>query len=102
MKEQKNVILWLNPIDNVVVALRQLTQGEVISMNNRGISAKEDIPKGHKMAIQLIEQGEMLIKYGEKIGEAIKVISEGEHVHTHNVRDITAEVSERERKRLGL
>jgi hypothetical protein len=94
--------LWLNSRDNVVVALRALSTGEVVPIETGTIQVVDPIPFGHKMAIQPIPVGASAIKYGEEIGEAKENITPGQHVHVHNLRDITSEVSERERKRLGL
>jgi hypothetical protein len=88
--------------DNVVVLLQPLTPGEVLGTSVGSITVKDHIPTGHKMAIITIPMRGMVIKYGEEIGEATETIETGQHVHVHNVRDITAEVSVRERRRLGL
>ena len=43
------------------------------------------IPMGHKFALQDIEKGTDVMKYGEPIGYATAPIARGEHVHVHNV-----------------
>jgi len=40
---------------------------------------------GHKFALEDIEKGEAVIKYGEPIGQSTEKIARGEHVHVHNV-----------------
>ena len=77
--------LWikLNPADNVVVALQPLARGVWISES--GVHAAEDIPAGHKAALQRIVSGEAVVKYGQVIGFASHDIAPGQHVHTHNV-----------------
>lgn len=50
------------------------------------LTGKGDIPAGHKIALQDIEQGEFVIKYGEIIGRATIPIKQGEWVHTHNIK----------------
>ena len=85
-----------------MIVLKPFTPGEDIETKEGIIVVRDHIPTGHKMAIINIPQGSMVIKYGEEIGEAVETIEAGQHVHVHNVRDITSEVSERERKRLGL
>lgn len=102
MDKKQNSILWLDSKDNVIVALRTLTAGEILEVDGNALTVKDEIPKGHKMSIRLIREGDMVVKYGEDIGEAKNNIEIGQHVHVHNVRDITAEVTERERRRLGL
>ncbi len=67
--------------DNVAVALRNVPKGTAF----RGITAAEDIQQGHKMALQPINPGENIIKYGFPIGHATEDITLGSHVHTHNM-----------------
>ena len=40
---------------------------------------------GHKIAIGDIGEGDRIIKYGETIGYASRMIEPGEHVHVHNM-----------------
>lgn len=48
--------------------------------------ALQDIPLGHKIAMQRIKAGDRVIKYNVPIGKAVSDIAQGEHVHTHNLR----------------
>jgi len=77
--------------DNVATVLRPLAQGESIEIEVAGrletVQALQPIPFGHKIALAELEAGEAVMKYGEVIGLATKVIEKGEHVHTHNVRE---------------
>ena len=45
-----------------------------------------DLESGHKYALCDIPKGESVIKYGYPIGIASESISEGDHVHSHNLR----------------
>lgn len=72
----------INDNDNVVVALQDIPAGEVIL----GVTAAEDIARGHKMALVEIPEGENIIKYGYPIGHAKTTIKPGQWVHTHNVK----------------
>lgn len=45
-----------------------------------------NLKTGHKIALEYIAVGSPVIKYGFKIGTAIKDISKGEAVHTHNLK----------------
>ena len=45
-----------------------------------------NVETGHKTALRDIAEGEDIIKYGFPIGHATKNISEGEHVHTQNLK----------------
>jgi len=50
------------------------------------LTAKMDIPIGHKVALLDIKTGDTIVKYGQDIGKAIADIGKGEHVHVHNVK----------------
>ena len=50
------------------------------------VSAKSDIPIGHKVALRDYVAGDTVIKYGVDIGKVVKPIMRGEHVHVHNVK----------------
>jgi (2R)-sulfolactate sulfo-lyase subunit alpha len=50
------------------------------------LTAKMDVPIGHKIALKDIAEGDTVWKYGQDIGKAIAPISVGEHVHVHNVK----------------
>lgn len=82
--------LKINENDNVVVALRAISAGECISTEVQGvvrdIAALEEIPQGHKMAIQDIPEGGGVIKYGYAIGSATRSVRAGEWIHTHNLK----------------
>jgi altronate hydrolase len=70
----------LSPEDNVVVAVDQIVVGAAAA----GVSARERVMRGHKMAIAAIGQGEPVRKYGQIIGFASKPIAPGDWVHVHN------------------
>jgi len=75
----------VDPRDHVATALRDLTAGETLQRNGALITARSDIPKGHKVAIQSVRAGEDVLKYGWPIGRAVVDIAVGDHVHVHNV-----------------
>ncbi|NBO64148.1 MAG: flagellar biosynthesis protein FlgA [Acidobacteria bacterium] len=50
------------------------------------ITARNDIPLGHKLAILDLPGDGTVIKYGVDIGRTIAPIAAGEHLHVHNVR----------------
>ncbi|MGB6751417.1 MAG: UxaA family hydrolase [Xanthobacteraceae bacterium] len=48
------------------------------------LTAKMDVPIGHKIALADIKSGDTVWKYGQDIGRAVADIKKGEHVHVHN------------------
>ncbi|MEG1446009.1 MAG: altronate dehydratase family protein [Ruthenibacterium sp.] len=75
-------LLQINPKDNVAVALQPIAKGEIYS----DVTAREDIPQGHKMALRDIKQGEDIVKYGFPIGHASVDIKAGAWAHVHNIK----------------
>ena len=50
------------------------------------VSSINDVPLGHKIALQDLKEGDTILKYGHDIGKVVKSIKKGEHVHVHNVK----------------
>jgi len=78
--------------DNVATMIDKASKGEdvevTIGRRKTVITAEDEIPFGHKIALKEIKKGEKVIKYGEPIGQATRDIKEGEHVHVHNIKSI--------------
>ncbi len=90
--------LKINDNDNVVVALNGIPKGEVITVETGGaakeVTALEEIPAGHKMAICDIPAGGEVTKYGYRIGNAKEDIKAGGWIHTHNVKTALGDLLE--------
>ena len=79
--------LKINDKDNMIVALKTLTLGMEIVLNDGSrITVNEEIPEGHKMAVREIKSGEAVNKYGYPIGCAKEDIKIGDWIHIHNVK----------------
>ena len=50
------------------------------------VTAKSDIPIGHKLAIRALAKDATVIKYGVDIGKVVAPIQVGEHTHVHNLK----------------
>ncbi len=50
------------------------------------VEAKDDIPLGHKVALDDIKEGDTIIEYSNDIGRAVADIAKGAHVHVHNIK----------------
>ncbi|HIT90247.1 MAG TPA: altronate dehydratase [Candidatus Merdenecus merdavium] len=82
----------INSLDNVAVALKPLTKGTTIQLDDITLILKEDILQGHKFALKDLKNGDDIIKYGNPIGHATTDISVGSWIHTHNLRTGLGEV----------
>ncbi|MFE8696418.1 UxaA family hydrolase [Cytobacillus sp. FJAT-53684] len=78
--------------DNVAVVVLDTEQGDILIVEDNEVQSLQDIQAGHKIAMEDIKKDEMVIKYGVPIGKAITDIKIGEHVHIHNVEDITEQL----------
>ncbi len=73
--------------DNVATAKCAIRPGTVLQFpKGKKVKTKEEIPFGHKIAIRKILRGRPVVKYGQRIGKAIRTIEPGELVHIHNVQ----------------
>lgn len=88
-------LIRINPLDNVAVALVDLTAGESCIINqNLSVVISENISRGHKFAITEIKAHENIIKYGSPIGHALSNIKSGAWVHNHNIKTNLSDVND--------
>lgn len=91
---KRHLALHLNSQDNVATLLEVAKQGELIAVNDckgttlKVLEAVEEVPCGHKIAIEDIPAGANVIKYGEVIGRSISDIQAGAYVHIHNLESL--------------
>lgn len=78
--------IQIHEADNVIVALQVIGAGETLTVSGEQITAAEEVPAGHKMAIRDIGAGGAVIKYGCQIGCAKEEIKKGQWIHTHNIK----------------
>lgn len=78
--------IQINPADNVVVAIKDLQAGASLDINGKTIAVLQDIPAGHKVALQDLKEGDLIIKYGAPIGHAREAISAGSWVNETNIK----------------
>lgn len=84
MKGEK--ALKLHYEDHVAIAKTDLPAGDsVILEDGTKITAGNDIPSGHKIALLSIKPGGPVRKFGQIIGFATRDIEPGEHIHSHNL-----------------
>lgn len=79
-------LLLLSPSDNVLVAIRAIEAGSLLTIGGQAIQVAERIPLGFKVAARDISTGEKIFKHGAPIGSATCDISAGSTVHVHNMK----------------
>lgn len=91
-------MIQMDEKDNVATALESLEKGAMAKVLSKGnveitaIQALEDIPMGNKIALDEIEEGQPIVKYGAVVGESVAPISRGSLVHVHNVKSLVADL----------
>lgn len=80
------------PGDDVAIAVSPIATGEKVTIayldaeEMETITARSDVPYGHKIAVRDRSAGDSVTEYGTQIGVAVADIVAGECVHTHNLK----------------
>ncbi len=69
--------LKINVADNVAVAVNDVAKGEQCTIDGKVITAAENIPAGHKIALTDLAEGENIVKYGFPIGHLLRAVPQG-------------------------
>lgn len=76
-------VIQLHPDDTVAVALEDAAPGAPLPLS--GLSLRDAVSRGHKIALADLAPGDPVRRYGQLIGVATQAIAAGEHVHSHNL-----------------
>ena len=81
--------LLMDPSDNVVTCVDEVAAGQPVVYRKGDtvltLTAREDIPYCHKIALADIPGGGEVIKYGESLGRTSAAIPTGHWVAHHNL-----------------
>ncbi len=83
MSDDGRDAIVLDGSDTVATMLEDGEAGDSLAVEGE-VELAEEIPFGHKVALEDHARGEAVRKYGEAIGVATEPIRAGEWVHTHN------------------
>ncbi|MBK0868910.1 altronate dehydratase [Saccharopolyspora sp. HNM0986] len=78
-------VVHLHESDHVAIAGSDLAEGLEVRAGGQLISVREEVRRGHKIAVRSVAAGEPVRRYGQVIGFAAVDIRHGEHVHLHNL-----------------
>lgn len=76
----------INAADNVAVALQEVEAGTRLDIDGGDIATCCKIPAGHKVALQDMEEGENVVKYGFPIGHLLTPVKKGGLVDHTNLK----------------
>jgi (2R)-sulfolactate sulfo-lyase subunit alpha len=88
----KHNALIHDPEDDVAVVVVDVKKGDTVSavtLEGKAVAqvtAIEDVPLGHKVAMRDLATGKKIIKYDRPVGVVYKDIKKGAHVHTQNIK----------------
>ena len=81
----KQLVLKVNPLDNVLVALQPLQKSQAIVFENSTYVMQEDIAPKHKFYMHDMPEGGEVIMYGVLVGKVTKALSAGTLMNTQNL-----------------
>ncbi|MFV5690083.1 galactarate dehydratase [Flavobacterium sp. ZT3R25] len=79
MQATNNIVIKTTPLDNVGIVANTLGLAEGTLLQD-GIKLLQYIPSGHKVALSDINKGGEIIRYGQTIGYANKLVKQGEWI----------------------
>lgn len=80
-----NKILRIHSTDNIVVALRNLSKGDIVELDGGSFALVSDAKAKHKFAIRKIAIDEEVYMYGVIVGKANNKIHKGEVITRQNI-----------------
>lgn len=88
----------VHPNDNVLVALTNLEEGDLVSYNGSEYRLTSRVPVKHKFVIEDLQPGQEVIMYGVLVGKAQKFIPAGGVISTSNIKHAAGGFEVRERR----
>lgn len=78
--------LKLHPADNVLIALRDLRNGEQVEVDGHSLPLTSDVNAKHKFVVKEMAPGDPVFMYGVLVGKATKAIPQGSALNVLNIR----------------
>jgi len=79
-------VLQLDARDNVLIALGDLKQGDVVEFNGSTYPLVSRVPAKHKFATEDLPVGTSIVMYGVLVGKTVRRVQRGEALTLENVR----------------
>ncbi|MGN6419850.1 MAG: UxaA family hydrolase [Pseudobacter sp.] len=86
----KQKVLKIHPKDNVLVALQDLSKGDMIVYNGIGYTLIDDVPAKHKFTTEPLEKGAPVTMYGVLVGKTTDALQPGSRITTSNLKHAAA------------
>ncbi len=85
----KKKYLQIDSLDNVLVALQDLKQGDEIIVGGKSFNLSDDVRAKHKFSLTHLEKGDNVIMYGVLVGKASISIAQGALLSQENTTHAT-------------
>ncbi len=79
-------VLKVHPADNVLVALKDINEGEIVDWDTKPIQLREKIPGKHKIFTESLQVGDKVTMYGVTVGTIQQAVSEGSRMTVENTK----------------
>ena len=86
VEKLQHTFLKIHPSDNVLVALKDLAVGTLVTENGNDIIIHDPVPAKHKFFIKDMEAGDDVIMYGVLVGEIQFQVMKGQVMTTSNTK----------------
>ncbi|MBG31417.1 MAG: altronate hydrolase [Opitutae bacterium] len=96
MISKHTAAIRITPEDNLLVALRDLPEGEIIEVNGERIVIGQAISAKHKIAGRDFAQGDLATMYGVVVGKTTAKVSKGHALTTDNLAHSSAAYGEKD------
>ncbi|MFM0726062.1 galactarate dehydratase [Paraburkholderia strydomiana] len=83
--EQSPLYIRVHPNDNVAIVVNDGGLGEGAVFPD-GLTLRERVPQGHKVALADLAEGDEVIRYNVVIGYALKALPKGSWINEHVIR----------------
>jgi galactarate dehydratase len=80
-KKMNALLLKIDPRDTVAIITEASRKGDVVD----GITLLSDIPQGHKVALQDMQKGDEVIRYGVVLGYLLEDVREGSWINENSL-----------------
>lgn len=98
INSSKQAFVQIHPQDNVLVALRDLAAGEVITWNGTSFRLPEAVTAKHKFTTSALQAGDKVYMYGVLVGKTLQDVPLGGLLTTVNLKHATDSHSNGKRK----
>jgi altronate hydrolase len=71
--------------DDVAITTADVAAGTPVDVGGALVTVRQDVSRGHKLAVRDLEAGAPVRRYGQVIGFTKGPVAAGEHVHLHNL-----------------